>query len=282
MVKALLRRLSMLFSRLFGRRQLITLGIYGEPNTGKTTLSNKISLDWLGKPVGTVSDMPHETRTIQKAEHVEVKAGSNKIVMNLLDMPGLATHIDYKNFMKYYKTGNNNSGSVRLDKLKLSDLSRIGDDIGVEVDGSKTEAVRQLAAKIDGDELLKLVKKLKIKVPKPKSGKKRKYTETEAKKIAEEATKGVVEAIKFLDKVDTVLVMMDSTKDPLSQVNIMLVGNLEAKGIPLIIVANKTDLKNAKPENIKNAFPQHPVVAVSALKGYNLEELYDTIAKYAG
>ena len=116
-------------------------------------------------------------------------------------------------------------------------------------------------------------------MPKEKS-KKKKYSQKEARKIAEEATKGVVEAIKFLDKVDTVLVMMDSTRDPLSQVNIMLVGNLEAKGIPIIIVANKTDLKSAKPENIKNAFPQHPVVAISALKGHNLDELYEAIAKH--
>ena len=228
MVKSFFRTLKLLFSSLFGRKRTITLGIYGEPNTGKTTLATKISIDWPGKAVGTVSEMPHETRTIQKAEHVEITADSKKLVLNLLDMPGLATHIDYKMFIKHLKKKHR----------------------GTKKGKGKKAAVKSY--------------------------------ESMAKKIAEEATQGVVEAIKFLDKVDTVLVMMDSTKDPLSQVNIMLVGNLEAKGVPLVIVANKTDLRNAKPENIKAAFPQHPVVPISALKGNNLDELYETISEYAG
>lgn len=278
MVKGIFERITSLFSSLFGSgKKTITLGIYGEPNTGKTTLSNKISLDWLGKPVGTVSDMPHETRTIQKAEHVEVKSGGKKIVMNLLDMPGLATHIDYKKFMQYYTVGA--AQSLDLNKLKNSDLIDMASKLGVNTDGNKQKTIQKLLQNTDEDELAKIAKSLGIKVPKTKS-KKKKYSQKEARKIAEEATKGVVEAIKFLDKVDTVLVMMDSTRDPLSQVNIMLVGNLEAKGIPVIIVANKTDLKSAKPENIKNAFPQHPVVAISALKGHNLDELYEAIAKH--
>ncbi|HIK00586.1 TPA: 50S ribosome-binding GTPase [archaeon] len=276
MVSSFLRKLKLLFSSLFGRKKTITLGIYGEPNTGKTTLANKIALDWLGRSVGAVSDMPHETRTIQKAEHVEVKAGSKKIVMNLLDMPGLATHIDYKKFMQYHRT---NSDSVKLERLKLSDLKKIAESVGVEADGGKSKFVRALKPKVDEGELKDLVQKLGIKISRSK-GKKKKYTESEAKKIAEEATQGVVEAIKFLDKVDVVLAMMDATRDPLNQVNIMLVGNLEAKGIPLVIVANKTDLKSAKPENIKAAFPQHSVVPISALKGHNLEELYEIIATH--
>ncbi len=277
MVHAFIRRLQLLFSSLFGSKRTITLGLYGEPNTGKTTLANKIALDWLGKTVGRVSDMPHETRTIQKAEHVEINAGSKKIVMNLLDMPGLATHIDYKKFTQYYK--NPGSGALRLEALSLPALQKIAEHLGLASNGgSKSRLVKDLSKEIDEQQLKDLVKKLGIKVPKGK-GKKKKYTEAEAKKIAEEATQGVVEAIKFLDNVDVVLAMMDSTRDPLSQVNIMLVGNLEAKRIPIIIVANKTDLKNAKPENIKAAFPQHPVVPISALKGYNLEELYETIAK---
>ncbi len=276
MAVSFIRKLKLLFTSLFGRKRSITLGIYGEPNTGKTTLANKIALDWIGKPVGVVSEMPHETRTIQKAEHVEVKAGSKKVVMNLLDMPGLATHIDYKKFMQYYRT---NSNSVSLERLKHSDLKKIAESIGVSTNSSKGKLVKQLKPKVDESELRELVKKLNIKVSRSK-GKKKKYTESEAKKIAEEATQGVVEAIKFLDNVDVVLAMMDATRDPLSQVNIMLVGNLEAKGIPLVIVANKTDLRSAKPENIKAAFPQHPVVPISALKGHNLEELYETIATH--
>jgi signal recognition particle receptor subunit beta len=58
----------------------------------------------------------------------------------------------------------------------------------------------------------------------------------------------------------------------------MLLGNLEAKGIPVVICANKTDLQKAKPAAIRDAFPQHPVVEISALKGTNLDELYSTIA----
>ena len=102
-----------------------------------------------------------------------------------------------------------------------------------------------------------------------------------AKQRAREATQGVVEAIKWLNHVDTVLAVMDSTKDPLTQVNITLLGNLEAKGIPVILVANKMDLKKANPEHIKEAFPQYPTVPISALKGQNIDELYKTIIKHA-
>jgi hypothetical protein len=102
-----------------------------------------------------------------------------------------------------------------------------------------------------------------------------------ARQRAKEATKGVVEAIKWLNHVDTVLAVMDSTKDPLTQVNITLLGNLEARGIPVILVANKIDLKRAKPENIREAFPQYPFVEISALKGKNMDSLYEAIIKHA-
>ena len=80
---------------------------------------------------------------------------------------------------------------------------------------------------------------------------------------------------------DTVLAVMDSTKDPLTQVNATLLGNLEAKNIPVIIVANKTDLKNSKPQNIRETFTQYPVVEISALTGKNMDQLYDVITKNA-
>lgn len=197
-----------LFS-LFGFRKEIRLGIYGSTNVGKTTLANKISLDWTGEPVGKVSIIPHETRFVQKKEKVEIKLSKKKITINLLDMPGIATKIDYKTFLKY-------------------GLSR-----------------------------------------------------RKAKKRAKEATDGVIEAIKWLDNVDTVLAVMDSTQDPLTQVNVTLLGNLEARKIPVIIVANKVDKKRAKPKTIREAFPQYPFVAVSALKGINMDELYEAIGKYS-
>jgi GTP-binding protein Era len=197
------------FKNIFQGRKIIRLGFYGPPNAGKTTLANKISMDWTGEPVGTVSEVPHETREVQKKEKVVVRAGNKKIVMNILDMPGIATKIDYEEFMEF-------------------DMKK-----------------------------------------------------KEAQKRAKEATRGVIEAIKWLEHVDTALVVMDSTKDPYTQVNITIIGNLEARGIPIIIVANKLDLKESKPEWIEEAFPQHPVVELSALTGSHIEELYDAISKHS-
>lgn len=194
---------------LFGIRREIRLGIYGATNVGKTTLANKISLDWAGEPVGKVSVIPHETRVVQKKEKVEIDLGKKKLLINLLDMPGIATKVDYRTFLRY-----------KLSKRK-------------------------------------------------------------AKLRAKEATDGVIEAIKWLSNVDTVLAVMDSCKDPLTQVNITLLGNLEARKIPVIIVANKIDKKRSKAKRIREAFPQYPVVEVSALKGTNINDLYHAIAKHS-
>jgi small GTP-binding protein len=196
-------------SSLFGFKKTIKLGIYGAVNTGKTTLANRISLDWTGEEIGKVSNVPHETRFVQKKEKVEIKTKKKKILINLLDMPGIATKIDYRSFLKY---------------------------------GFSAKA---------------------------------------AKQRAREATDGVIEAIKWLNNVDAVLAVMDSTQDPLTQVNITLLGNLEARKIPVIIVANKIDKKRANPNAIREAFPQYPVVEISALKGKNMDELYEAIATYA-
>jgi GTP-binding protein Era len=197
------------FKGVFGRRRVIRLGLYGPPNSGKTTLANKISLDWTGEPVGSVSEVPHETRDVQKKEHITVETDGRKIEMNLLDMPGIATKIDFEEFMEY-------------------GMSR-----------------------------------------------------GEAQQRAKEATKGVIEAIKWLENVDTALVVMDSSKDPYTQVNITIIGNLEARDIPVIIVANKIDLDEAEPERISEAFPQHPVVEISGLRGDHIEDLYRAIAKHS-
>ena len=74
---------------------------------------------------------------------------------------------------------------------------------------------------------------------------------------------------------------MDATKDPYTQVNITILANLEARKIPVIIVANKMDLKKARADKIKEAFPQHSVIAASALTGENMQKLYEEIAKKA-
>ncbi len=195
------------FLGLFGYRKKIRLGIYGSVNVGKTTLANKIAMDWTGEEIGKVSEIPHETRFVQKKEKIEINHGGKKLLINLLDMPGLATKIDYRDFLRY--------------KIKRK----------------------------------------------------------EARQRAKEATQGVIEAIKWLNNVDTVLAVMDSTKDPLTQVNATLLGNLEAKKIPVIIVANKIDLKNSKPHIIRETFSQYPVVEVSALTGKNIDKLYSVISE---
>jgi small GTP-binding protein len=197
------RKLSSLINSIFKRKKDVKLGLYGPVNAGKTSLANKICLDWLGEELGKVSVIPHETREIQMKEHVEMEQDGKRLVFNLVDTPGIATKIDFEDFVRY-----------------------------------------------------KLSKK-------------------NAKKRAKEATKGVIESIKWLDKMDLVLVVMDSTKDPLNQVNITILGNLEARGTPVLIVANKTDLKKSNVTKIRNAFPQYKVIGISAKDGYNIKEFYN-------
>lgn len=195
---------------LFKQKKTVSLGLYGSPNTGKTTLANKISMDWLGEPVGAASEVPHETRIVTKKEKLLVQSDGRKLSMNLLDMPGIASKVDYRDFVSYGMT--------------------------------------------------------------PK----------EAKARAKEATKGIIEAIKWLEDVDAALVVMDASQDPYTQVNLTILGNLEAKQIPVILVANKMDRKDAKPERIKEAFPQYHIVEVSALTGKNMDTLYETITTRLG
>ena len=101
----------------------------------------------------------------------------------------------------------------------------------------------------------------------------------EAKQRAKEATKGVIDAIKWLDNMDCVLVVLDSTKNPYSQVNITIIGNLAARDIPVLIVANKIDLKRSDIKKIEAAFPQYPVIGISATKGNNIEDFYEEVFK---
>ena len=100
---------------------------------------------------------------------------------------------------------------------------------------------------------------------------------------AREATEGVAEAMHWLrEDIDGVIYMLDSTVDPFLQVNIMMVGIIESRKLPVIIVANKIDLPEAAPARIRSAFPQHPVVAISGLEGRNTEDLYEMMIERFG
>lgn len=100
---------------------------------------------------------------------------------------------------------------------------------------------------------------------------------------AREATEGVAEAMHWLrEDIDGVIYMLDSTLDPFLQVNIMMVGIIESRKLPVIIVANKIDLPNAAPARMRSAFPQHPVIAISSLEGKNIEELYEMMIERFG
>ena len=101
----------------------------------------------------------------------------------------------------------------------------------------------------------------------------------ESRNRAKEATEGVIESIRWLEDVDGVLLVMDSTQDPFTQVNVTILGNLEARNLPVLIAANKIDMEESSPATLKSAFPQHQVVPISALTGYNSENLYTMMVK---
>ena len=210
MIGALRKFAKKLFSSFFKKRKELKLGLYGPPNGGKTTLANCICKDWLDEEMGAASSMAHETREIQIKEEVVIKSKDGReLKFNLIDTPGIATKIDYEDFMK---------------------------------DGMK---------------------------------------EKEAKDRAKEATKGVISSIKWLDDMDAVIVVLDATKDPYSQVNITIIGNLEARKVPVLIVANKIDLKKADIKKIQSAFPQYEVIGISAKTGKKVDEFYEKLFEVA-
>lgn len=106
--------------------------------------------------------------------------------------------------------------------------------------------------------------------------------EEEAKRRAKEATEGIIEAVKWLEDLDGVILVMDATEDPFTQVNVTVIGNMEARSLPLLIAANKIDLAESSPARIRSAFPQHPMVPISALEGQNIDTLYEEIANHFG
>ena len=211
MVKFIKKLLKMLgIASLFGRKDNVKLGLYGPPNGGKSTLANRISKDWLGEEMSTVSHIAHETREIVMKEQVNITNDKGQaLTFSLVDTPGISTRIDYEDFLK------------------------------------------------------------------------RGIKKKEAKARAKEATKGVIESIKWLDDMDAVVVVLDSTKDPYSQVNITIIGNLQARKIPVLIAANKVDLKRSNMDLIKAAFPQYEVVGISAKYGKGMKEFYETLIDFA-
>jgi len=98
-----------------------------------------------------------------------------------------------------------------------------------------------------------------------------------------EATEGVAEAMHWLrEDVDGVIYVLDSTSDPFTQVNTMLIGIIESRELPVLIFANKTDLEESDIQRVADAFPDHETVPLSALEGNNMDEVYDKIAEYFG
>jgi hypothetical protein len=196
--------------RIFGKKHA-KIGIYGPPNVGKTTLANRILRDWTGDIMGSVSEIPHETRVAKWKKDVKVENGNSSLFMDIVDTPGISTKVDYKEFMNTF---------------------------GLSKD--------------------------------------------ESKQRAKEATEGVIESIRWLEDIDGVLLVMDATQDPFTQVNVTILGNLEARKLPVLIAANKIDMEDSSPATLKSAFPQHPVIPISALTGYNSENLYTKMVNHFG
>lgn len=204
------RNFSNIIQKIFGKKHA-KIGIYGPPNVGKTTLANRILRDWTGDIMGSVSEIPHETRRAKWKTNIKIDNGGSSLVMDLVDTPGISTKIDFKEFMNTYG-----------------------------------------------------------------------LTKEESRARAKEATEGVIESIRWLEDIDGVVLVMDATQDPFTQVNVTIIGNLEARELPILIAANKIDAEDASPATLKSAFPQHPVVPISALTGYNTEKLYNKMVKSFG
>lgn len=90
-----------LFDILKTQKKELTIGILGEVNAGKTTLANLIGMDLVGKEVGAVSPIPHETREISELRDVSFNSGGRKLQLNLVDTPGISSNIDYHEFLNH-------------------------------------------------------------------------------------------------------------------------------------------------------------------------------------
>src|SRR6056297_2940461 len=90
-----------IISNFFKNKKDVKLGFYGPPNSGKTSLANRICKDFLGEEMGSVSKIPHETNNVQFKEKVEMEHDGKKISFKIVDTPGIATKIDYEDFLKF-------------------------------------------------------------------------------------------------------------------------------------------------------------------------------------
>src|SRR3989338_11215585 len=100
MINYIKQFINRVFRDLFKGKGRLKIGLYGPPNGGKTTLANKICQDWLGEDMGTTSSMAHESREIQIKEQITIKSKGKELTFNLVDTPGIATKIDYEDFIK--------------------------------------------------------------------------------------------------------------------------------------------------------------------------------------
>ena len=203
--------LTRLKSVLFSSQAPATIGLYGPPNAGKTTLANQIASDWADVAVGDASEVPHETQHAQRVDGVEIEREAGRVTIDVVDTPGVATEVDHAAFR----------------------------DHGL--------------------------------------------SESDAQERARGATRGIGESMRVLrEEVGGVLYVLDATADPRAQVNDMLLGIADDQGLPLVLVANKTDHADADPSAVADAFPTREVVPVSGLTGENSDALYDAIAERFG
>src|SRR3989344_8039268 len=101
MFKAIRNFSKRIFASMFSSRRSLKIGFYGPSNSGKTSIANKICKDWTGEDIGTVSSVPHETRHVQMKEEVKIKYKGKILTFKIIDTPGIATRIDYEDFLKY-------------------------------------------------------------------------------------------------------------------------------------------------------------------------------------
>lgn len=216
-MSSILSRIKSSIGGLFSSESPNNIGVYGPPNGGKTTLTNRIVReqteydDESDLELGSENNIPHETRRAMKQDGVEIQRNGSKVSFDIVDTPGVDVKVDYEEFVEH----------------------------GIE--------------------------------------------EGEAKERSREATEGVAEAMKWLrEDIEGVIYVIDSTRDPISQVNTMIMGIIESQDLPTVIIANKTDLEDSNVKRIENAYPQHPVVPASALEGENMDQVYDALSEHLG